>query len=121
MHQTLSANHSRTMFDMCEELVPVPGYVVEKIIRYWTTFCVNMNLAFRYVVNVNVFFSISISQLFPIIFFSDLWEQKPLLIKRHQTEFNEGWFSTKELDDILREVTTRLIIMPYNNLKKSEI
>ena len=54
-------------------------------------------------------------------FFSDLWEQKPLLIKRHQTEFNEGWFSTKELDDILRQVTTRLIIMPYNNLKKGEI
>ena len=26
--------------------------------------------------------------------------------------------STKELDDILRQVTTRLIIMPYNNFKK---
>ena len=65
------------------------------------------------------FFFFYVNQLYlPYHFFSDLWEQKPLLIKRHQTEFNEGWFSTKELDDILRQVTTRLIIMPYNNFKK---
>ncbi|KAL9952077.1 hypothetical protein ACROYT_G039281 [Oculina patagonica] len=36
-------------------------------------------------------------------FFSDLWEQKPLLIKRHHLTYNDGWFSTKELDDILRK------------------
>ncbi|XP_020627821.1 bifunctional lysine-specific demethylase and histidyl-hydroxylase NO66-like isoform X2 [Orbicella faveolata] len=36
-------------------------------------------------------------------FFSDVWEQKPLLIKRHHLTYNDGWFSTKEMDDILRK------------------
>ena len=40
---------------------------------------------------------------------SDLWEQKPLLIKRHQANYNEGWFSTKEFDDILRQVPQNLL------------
>lgn len=38
------------------------------------------------------------------LFFSDVWEQKPLLIKRHHLAYNDGWFSTKEMDDILRKV-----------------
>lgn len=40
---------------------------------------------------------------------SDLWEQKPLLVKRHQANYNEGWFSTKEFDDILRQVPQNLL------------
>jgi len=36
-------------------------------------------------------------------FFSDVWEQKPLLIKRHHLTYNDGWFSTNEMDDILRK------------------
>ena len=36
-------------------------------------------------------------------FFNDVWEKKPLFIKRRQPKYNSGWFSTKELDVILRE------------------
>ena len=36
---------------------------------------------------------------------SDVWETKPLLINRHDSSYNEGWFSTKDMDRILREVT----------------
>ena len=35
---------------------------------------------------------------------SELWERKPLLVKRHMATYNDGWFSTAELDRILREV-----------------
>ncbi|XP_046577340.1 bifunctional lysine-specific demethylase and histidyl-hydroxylase NO66-like [Haliotis rubra] len=36
-------------------------------------------------------------------FFSELWERKPLLVKRHIPHYNDGWFTTSELDRILRE------------------
>ncbi|CAH1792356.1 unnamed protein product [Owenia fusiformis] len=36
-------------------------------------------------------------------FFSELWEQKPLLVKRHMKSYNDGWFSTAELEKILKE------------------
>lgn len=36
-------------------------------------------------------------------FHSELWEKKPLLVKRHIPEYNDGWFSSAELDRILRE------------------
>ncbi|CAD5123363.1 DgyrCDS11720 [Dimorphilus gyrociliatus] len=36
-------------------------------------------------------------------FFSELWEKKPLLVKRHIPSYNDGWFSSGELDRILRE------------------
>eukprot|EP00794_Sanderia_malayensis_P020471 gene20471-22487_t len=39
----------------------------------------------------------------PKKFFRDVWEKKPLFIKRRQPAYNDGWFSTKELDSILRE------------------
>ncbi|KAH3856909.1 hypothetical protein DPMN_099504 [Dreissena polymorpha] len=34
-------------------------------------------------------------------FFSELWEKKPLLVRRHIRNYNKGWFSTEELDRIL--------------------
>jgi hypothetical protein len=37
-------------------------------------------------------------------FFRELWEQKPLLVRRHQSQYYSSIFSTKELDRILREV-----------------
>ena len=37
---------------------------------------------------------------------SELWEKKPLLVKRHQPDYNDGWFSTAELDRIMHEVRT---------------
>ena len=37
-------------------------------------------------------------------FYSELWEKKPLLVKRHMENYNDGWFSTAEMDRILREV-----------------
>ncbi|KAJ8309443.1 hypothetical protein KUTeg_014317 [Tegillarca granosa] len=39
----------------------------------------------------------------PEKFFKELWERKPLLVKRHLAQYNDGWFSTAELDRILRE------------------
>ncbi|XP_013379273.1 ribosomal oxygenase 1 [Lingula anatina] len=39
----------------------------------------------------------------PKKFFSELWEKKPLLVKRHMPCYNDGWFSTEELDKILRK------------------
>jgi len=36
-------------------------------------------------------------------FFSELWEKKPLLVKRHTPDYNKGWFSTAEFDKILRQ------------------
>ena len=32
-----------------------------------------------------------------------------MLVKRHQANYNEGWFSTKEFDDILRQVPQNLL------------
>jgi len=43
-----------------------------------------------------------ISPVEPKKFFAKLWEKKPLLVKRKCPEFNAGWFSTSELDLILR-------------------
>ena len=37
--------------------------------------------------------------------FSDLWEKKPLLVKRHEMNYYDAIFSTDEMDNILREVT----------------
>ena len=36
----------------------------------------------------------------------EIWEQSPLLLRRHKPHYNDGWFSTSELDRILREVRT---------------
>ena len=36
--------------------------------------------------------------------FRELWEKKPLLLKRHRPYYNDGLFSCAELDRILREV-----------------
>ena len=35
---------------------------------------------------------------------SEVWERKPLYLGRHKPHYNDGWFSTSELDRILREV-----------------
>lgn len=39
----------------------------------------------------------------PDKFFKELWERKPLLVRRHLENYNDGWFSTAELDRILRQ------------------
>ena len=38
----------------------------------------------------------------------DSWEKRPVLVRRHKHRYNEGWFSTQELDKILREVINRM-------------
>ena len=43
------------------------------------------------------------------MFFRDLWQKKPLLVRRHIETYNDGWFSTKELDRILKQVWQKLI------------
>ncbi|XP_064623447.1 ribosomal oxygenase 1-like [Lineus longissimus] len=52
-------------------------------------------------------------------FFKDLWEQKPLIVKRHKADYNEGWFSTAEFDRIMRENAlhfgVNLDIVTYEN------
>ena len=44
-----------------------------------------------------------ISPVEPKKFFARLWEKKPLLVKRKSPDYNAGWFSTSELDLILRK------------------
>ena len=39
-----------------------------------------------------------------LVDFRELWEQKPLLVRRHRPDYNQGWFSTTEMDRILRQV-----------------
>ena len=39
-----------------------------------------------------------------ILFFSEVWQKKPLFIKRRQPLYNKIWFSTSELDHILKSV-----------------
>lgn len=55
----------------------------------------------------------------PEKFFRELWEKKPLLVKRHMRQYNDGWFSTAELDRILREeniqFSVNLDITTYSN------
>lgn len=36
-------------------------------------------------------------------FFNELWQKKPLLVRRHIRNYNDGWFSTQELDKILEK------------------
>lgn len=44
----------------------------------------------------------------PLLRFSsiyrEVWEQRPMVLRRHMPHYNDGWFSTQELDSILREV-----------------
>ncbi|KAK3748732.1 hypothetical protein QZH41_015680 [Actinostola sp. cb2023] len=51
-----------------------------------------------------------LSPVKPKKFFSELWGRKPLLIKRHQPTYNKGWFSTSELDDIMRKHNVRFSV-----------
>ncbi|KAM9316157.1 ribosomal oxygenase 1 [Gastrophryne carolinensis] len=44
-----------------------------------------------------------LSPVKPEEFFQDLWEKRPVLIKRHNTSYYEGLFSTSEFDRILRQ------------------
>lgn len=50
-------------------------------------------------------------------FFGNYWEQKPMLIKRENSEYNKAWFSCKEFDSILRnhtlEFTTNIDVTTY--------
>lgn len=55
----------------------------------------------------------------PDKFFRELWERKPLLVQRHMAQYNDGWFSTAELDKILREeniqFSTNLDVTTFTN------
>ncbi|KAK3580866.1 hypothetical protein CHS0354_032927 [Potamilus streckersoni] len=55
-------------------------------------------------------------------FFKELWEKKPLLVKRHMSQYNSGWFSTAELQKILQEENVKfginLDITSYVNGKR---
>lgn len=52
-------------------------------------------------------------------FFSGLWENKPLLVKRHESDYYHGIFSTSEMDKILREnnvkFSVNLDVTSYKN------
>jgi len=58
-------------------------------------------------------------------FFSDVWQKKPLFIKRRQPHYNNHWFSTKEFDNILRkknvQFTKNLDIAVYRNNKRETL
>ncbi|ESN91945.1 hypothetical protein HELRODRAFT_116230 [Helobdella robusta] len=52
-------------------------------------------------------------------FFRDIWEKKPLLVRRHNPDYNKALFSTSEFDKILREnslnFTENIDIVTYLN------
>jgi len=58
-------------------------------------------------------------------FFSDVWQRKPCYIKRRQPKYNHIWFSTKELDKILRtqnvQFTKNLDVAVYRNGKRETL
>ncbi|BFZ12280.1 hypothetical protein BsWGS_15319 [Bradybaena similaris] len=54
-------------------------------------------------VEASKLFECMIHPVKPDRFFSELWEKKPLLVKRHTPDYNRGWFSTAEFDKILRQ------------------
>ncbi|KAL5008323.1 hypothetical protein ScPMuIL_013904 [Solemya velum] len=58
----------------------------------------------------------------PAKFFKELWEKKPLLVKRHIPNYNDGWFSTAELDRILRKehlnFTENIDVVSYTDGKR---
>lgn len=45
-----------------------------------------------------------------LCYYREIWEKKPLLIRRHDSSHNKGWFSTEELDRVLREVSRLIVI-----------
>ncbi|KAK6183574.1 hypothetical protein SNE40_011028 [Patella caerulea] len=57
-------------------------------------------------------------------FFAEFWERKPLLIQRYKLTpyYNDGWFSTAELDHILRQeniqYSVNLDVTSYENGKR---
>lgn len=55
-------------------------------------------------------------------FFNKFWEKAPLLVKRNQSDYYKGLFSTKDLDAILREqvvlFSKNLDITSYSNGKR---
>ena len=58
-------------------------------------------------------------------FFGDVWQKKPCFIKRRQPKYNHIWFSTKELDKILRtqnvQFTKNLDIAVYRDGKRETL
>lgn len=49
----------------------------------------------------------------------ELWEKKPLLVKRHIPNYNDGWFSTAELDRILRKVITEPLMFEVTVIRSA--
>jgi len=66
-----------------------------------------------------------IAPVSPNQFFGDVWQKKPCFIKRRQSKYNHVWFSTKELDNILRtqniQFTKNLDIAVYRNGKRETL
>ncbi|XP_052768522.1 ribosomal oxygenase 1-like isoform X2 [Mya arenaria] len=58
-------------------------------------------------------------------FFSQLWQKKPLLVRRRIHDYNDGWFSTQELDRILKEehieFGTNLDVTSYTDGKRETL
>ena len=51
--------------------------------------------------------------------FSEVWEQRPMVLRRHKPHYNDGLLSTDALDAILREVQSLLLTeidSPRNSL-----
>ena len=46
----------------------------------------------------------------------ELWEAKPLLIKRHNTKYNVGWFSSEEFSNIIRDVGNTTVKVACSSL-----
>lgn len=92
-------------------LIPTITVIAEQLERHYLncSFILAQLISFtsmrRYMYTLRIQLLLYV-QVCTFVSFRNEWEQKPVLIPRHMPHYNDGWFSKKELDRILREVST---------------
>ncbi|CAG2193440.1 NO66 [Mytilus edulis] len=83
-----------------EDIEQVMSFTDENNTGVWDH---NLPYMFNSTEEAKKIFECLIHPIKPEKFFKELWERKPLLVRRHLENYNDGWFSTAELDKILRQ------------------
>ncbi|XP_052104474.1 ribosomal oxygenase 1-like isoform X2 [Mytilus californianus] len=83
-----------------EDIEQVMSFTDENNTGVWDH---NLPYMFNSTEEAKKIFECLIHPIKPDKFFKELWERKPLLVRRHLENYNDGWFSTAELDKILRQ------------------
>ena len=88
--------------NMCRNLETTPDHHL----LLCTLFCIHY---YEYIIRVHysMYIIVCVYALLCILILCGhrkVWEEKPLLLRRHRPNYNQGWFSTSDLDTILRKV-----------------